>query len=102
MDVIALHQAGFDNAVATLGTSLTDEQARLISQYADKVVLAYDSDGPGQAATKRAINIFDEVGVKVSVLSMTGAKDPDEFIQKFGAERFSMLLDGSRGLWTLS
>ena len=73
MDVIALHQAGFDNAVATLGTSLTDEQARLISQYADKV------------------------GVKVSVLSMTGAKDPDEFIQKFGAERFSMLLDGSRG-----
>lgn len=97
MDVIALHQAGFDNAVATLGTSLTDEQARLISQYADKVVLAYDSDGPGQAATKRAINIFDEVGVKVSVLSMTGAKDPDEFIQKFGAERFSMLLDGSRG-----
>lgn len=97
MDVIALHQAGFDNAVATLGTSLTDEQARLISQYADKVVLAYDSDGPGQAATKRAINIFDEVGVKVSVLSMTGAKDPDEFIQKFGAERFSMLIDGSRG-----
>lgn len=61
------------------------------------MVLAYDSDGPGQAATKRAINIFDEVGVKVSVLSMTGAKDPDEFIQKFGAERFSMLLDGSRG-----
>lgn len=97
MDVIALHQAGFDNAVATLGTSLTEEQARLISQYTDRVILAYDSDGPGQAATKRAINIFDEVGVKVSVLSMTGAKDPDEYIQKFGAGRFAMLLDGSRG-----
>lgn len=96
MDVIAIHQAGFDNAVATLGTALTEEQARLISQYAEQVVLAYDSDGPGQAATKRAMNIFDEVGVKVSVLSMTGAKDPDEFIKKYGTERFAMLLDNSR------
>lgn len=96
MDVIAIHQAGFDNAVATLGTSLTEDQARLISQYTDKVVLAYDSDGPGQAATKRALNIFDEVGVKVTVLSMTGAKDPDEYIQKYGRERFAMLIDGSR------
>lgn len=96
MDVIAIHQAGFDNAVATLGTALTEEQARLISQYAERVVLAYDSDGPGHAATKRAMNIFDEVGVKVSVLSMTGAKDPDEFIKKYGTERFAMLLDNSR------
>ena len=96
MDVIAIHQAGFDNAVATLGTALTEEQARLTSQYAEQVVLAYDSDGPGQAATKRAMNIFDEVGVKVSVLSMTGAKDPDEFIKKYGTERFAMLLDNSR------
>ena len=96
MDVIAIHQAGFDNAVATLGTALTEEQARLISQYAERVVLAYDSDGPGQAATKRAMNIFDEVGVKVSVLSMTGVKDPDEFIKKYGTERFAMLLDNSR------
>ncbi len=96
MDVIAIHQAGFDNAVATLGTALTEEQARLISQYTERVVLAYDSDGPGQAATKRAMNIFDEVGVKVSVLSMTGAKDPDEFIKKYGTERFAMLLDNSR------
>ena len=96
MDVIDIHQAGFDNAVATLGTALTEEQARLISQYAERVVLAYDSDGPGQAATKRAMNIFDEVGVKVSVLSMTGAKDPDEFIKKYGTERFAMLLDNSR------
>ena len=96
MDVIAIHQAGFDNAVATLGTALTEEQARLISQYAERVVLAYDSDGPGQAATKRAMNIFDEVGVKVSVLSMTGVKDPDEFIKKYGTESFAMLLDNSR------
>ena len=96
MGVIAIHQAGFDNAVATLGTALTEEQARLISQYAERVVLAYDSDGPGQAATKRAMNIFDEVGVKVSVLSMTGAKDPNEFIKKYGTERFAMLLDNSR------
>ncbi len=96
MDVIALHQAGFDNAVATLGTALTEEQARLISQYADRIILAYDSDGPGQAATKRALNIFDEVGVKVGVLSMSGAKDPDEFLQKYGRERFAMLLDSSR------
>lgn len=94
MDVIAIHQAGFDNAVATLGTSLTEEQARLIAQYSDTVVLAYDSDGAGQSATKRAINIFGDVGVKVNVLSIPDAKDPDEFLKKFGPERFQMLLDG--------
>lgn len=94
MDVIAIHQAGFDNAVATLGTSLTEEQARLISQYADTVVIAYDSDGAGQAATKRAINIFSDVGVKVNILSIPGAKDPDEFLQKYGPQRFQMLLEG--------
>lgn len=94
MDVIAIHQGGFDNAVATLGTSLTEEQARLIAQYSDTVVLAYDSDGAGQSATKRAINIFGDVGVKVNVLSIPDAKDPDEFLKKFGPERFQMLLDG--------
>lgn len=94
MDVIAIHQAGFDNAVATLGTSLTEEQARLLSQYTDQVIVAYDSDGPGQAATKRAINIFDQVGVKVNVLTVTGAKDPDEFIQTYGPQRFQLLLEG--------
>lgn len=94
MDVIAIHQAGFDNAVATLGTSLTEEQARLIAQYTDTVIIAYDSDGAGQTATKRAINIFSEVGVKVNILSIPGAKDPDEFLQKFGPQRFELLLEG--------
>lgn len=95
MDVIALHQAGFDNAVATLGTALTPEQTRLISQYTNSVVIAYDSDGAGQAATKRAINLFSDVGVHVKVLTVKDAKDPDEFIKKFGAKRFKMLMDGS-------
>lgn len=94
MDVIAIHQAGFDNAVATLGTSLTEEQARMIAQYTDTVIIAYDSDNAGQTATKRAINIFSEVGVKVNVLNIPNAKDPDEFLKKFGSERFQLLLDG--------
>ena len=95
MDVIAVHQAGFDHAVATLGTALTSEQARLIAQYTDTVALAYDSDGPGQAATRRAIGLLSQAGVKVRVLTITGAKDPDEFIKKFGAERFGLLIDGA-------
>lgn len=94
MDVIAIHQAGFNNAVATLGTSLTEEQARIISQYTDTIIIAYDSDGAGQTATNRAINIFSEVGVKVNVLAIPNAKDPDEFIKKFGPERFQQLIDG--------
>lgn len=98
MDVISVHQAGIDNAVATLGTALTPEQARLISQYTDTVTIAYDSDGPGQAATKRASVLLGEVGVKIRVLSMNGAKDPDEYIKRFGAERFSLLIDGAQGL----
>ena len=97
MDVIAVHQAGFDSAVATLGTSLTAEQARLVSQYTKEVVIAYDSDGAGQTAAKRAINLFDETGVRVRVLAITGAKDPDEFIKKYGPARFDMLLSGSAG-----
>ncbi len=95
MDVIAMHQAGFDNAVATLGTALTSEQSRLIAQYTDHVTLSYDSDAPGQAATKRAVGLLSEVGVKIRVLTMTGAKDPDEYIKKFGAERFGLLLEGA-------
>ena len=81
MDVVALHQAGFVNAVATLGTSLTAEQARMISQYAEEVIVAYDADGAGQKATNRAINIFGEIGLKVRVLKVKDAKDPDEFIK---------------------
>lgn len=95
MDVVALHQAGFANAVATLGTSLTSEQARMISQYAEEVVIAYDADGAGQKATNRAINMFGEIGLKVRVLKVKDAKDPDEFIKKFGAARFRLLLEGA-------
>ena len=94
MAVIAIHQAAFDNAGATLGSSLTEEQARIIAQYTDTIIIAYDSDNAGQAATKRAINIFSEVGVKVNVLTIPDAKDPDEYLKKFGPERFQLLLEG--------
>lgn len=96
MDVISLHQAGFDTAIATLGTALTVEQARLINDYADEAVICYDSDEPGQKATARAIEIFKNTNIKVGVLSLPDAKDPDEFIKKYGAQRFEELLDGSR------
>lgn len=96
MDVISIYQAGFDNAVATLGTALTEEQARLISGYTGEVVIAYDSDGAGQTATKRAVDMLERVGLKIKILSMEGAKDPDEYIKKFGAERFELLIDGSK------
>ena len=95
MDVIAMHQAGFTNAVATLGTALTEEQSRLIAQYTGEVVLSYDSDAPGQAATRRATGLLEAAGGKIRVLSIPDAKDPDEFIKKFGAERFAQLIEGS-------
>lgn len=95
VDVVSLHQAGFDNAVASLGTSLTPEQARLISRYVNEVVIAYDGDSAGQKATARAISILEKLDVKVRVLTMTGAKDPDEYIKKFGADGFRNLLEKS-------
>ena len=95
MDVIAVNQAGFDNVVATLGTAITPDQARLISHYAEEVIVAYDSDGAGQKATQKAINHFADVGLRTRIIHMEGAKDPDEFIKKFGKDRFRMLLDGS-------
>lgn len=95
MDVIAVNQAGFENVVATLGTAITPDQARKISQYAKTVVIAYDSDAAGQNATQKAMRHFSEVGIQTKVLRMKGAKDPDEYIQKFGAERFRMLLEGA-------
>lgn len=95
MDVIAIHAAGFENVVATLGTSLTAEQARIISKYAKEVIIAYDSDGAGQAATHRAVNLFSEVSLGTKILRMEGAKDPDEYIKKFGAARFERLLAGA-------
>ena len=95
IDVVTLHQYGFDNAVASLGTSLTEEHATLLSRYTEEVVLTYDSDEAGQRAAQRAIPMLEKVGIKVKVLNMKDAKDPDEFLQKFGADRFKLLLEDS-------
>ena len=93
MDVIALHQAGFDCAVASLGTSLTEEQARLMAARGkEEVVICYDSDEAGKKAAQRAIDILGRSGLKVRVLRMNGAKDPDEYIRKNGPEAFENLL----------
>jgi DNA primase len=97
MDVISINQAGFENVVATLGTALTHEQARLMRQYAEEVIISYDSDGAGQAATHKAINLLSEIGVNTRIIKMEGAKDPDEYIKKFGALKFKHLLDNSEG-----
>ena len=96
MDVIALHAAGFQNAVATLGTSLTAEQARMMTKYTKKVLISYDSDEAGQRAADRAIRILGEVGLDVRVLKLPDAKDPDEFIKRFGADRLRMVLKESK------
>ena len=95
MDVISMHVAGFDTAVCACGTALTAEQVKLLSEYADEVVLCYDSDEAGQKATERSLGLFANSAVKVSVLSYQGAKDPDEFIKKYGRDRFEMILNGS-------
>lgn len=97
MDVIAINQAGFENVVATLGTSLTGEQARTLKTYAEDVIIAYDSDSAGQKATQRAINLLGEAGLNTRIIKMEGAKDPDEFLKKFGPHRFKLLLDNSDG-----
>lgn len=93
MDVISMNQAGFENVIATLGTAVTEEQARLISQYAERVAISYDSDEAGQRATRRAINILSDAGLKTSVLKIEGAKDPDEFIRLYGTERFKRIVN---------
>ncbi len=95
MDAIALHQYGFDCAVASLGTSLTEEHAVLLSRYTENVVLIYDGDAAGQRATQRAIPMLEKAGLQVKVLQMRDAKDPDEFLKKFGADRFKLLLEES-------
>ena len=97
MDVIAMHQAGFSGAVATLGTAITSEHARLISRYAKTVYLAYDSDSAGQTATQKAIQMLYDVGVDAKVLKISGAKDPDEYIKKYGAASFAKILGASEG-----
>ena len=94
MDVISMQQAGIDTAVCACGTALTPDQVRLISEYADEVILSYDSDEAGQKATLRSLELFRNSPVKVGVLQIPGAKDPDEYIKKYGAERFQALLNG--------
>ncbi|MBE6943408.1 MAG: DNA primase [Ruminococcaceae bacterium] len=95
IDVITLHQYGFDCAVASLGTSLTEEHAALLSRYTEEVVLTYDGDEAGQRAAKRAIPMLEKVGIRVKVLKMRDAKDPDEFLHKFGPDAFKLLLEES-------
>ena len=95
MDAIALHQYGFDCAVASLGTALTEDGANLLSRYTEEVVLIYDGDAAGQNATKRAIPILEKAGLKVKVLQMKDAKDPDEYLKRFGADKFRLLLESS-------
>lgn len=95
MDAIALHQYGFDCAVASLGTSLTQEHADMLSKYTSEVVLTYDGDEAGQNATRRAIPMLEKTGLRVKILRMRGAKDPDEFLKKYGADRFRLLLQES-------
>ena len=94
MDVISMQQAGIDTAVCACGTALTPGQVRIISEYADEVILSYDSDEAGQKATLRSLELFRNSPVKVGVLQIPGAKDPDEYIKKYGPERFQALLDG--------
>ena len=96
MDVIALHSAGFENAVATLGTAITSEQARIFSRYTKKVVISYDSDQAGQRAADKAFKLLQEVGVDVKIIKLEGAKDPDEFIKKFGAAKFTAIIENSK------
>ena len=95
MDAISLHQYGFDCAVASLGTSLTEEHANILAKYTDQVVLTYDGDEAGQNATRRAIPMLEKTGIQVKVLRMQGAKDPDEYIKTFGADAFRNLLEQS-------
>ena len=96
MDVIALHSAGFTNAVATLGTAITSEQARLMSRYTKQVLICYDADEAGQKAAQRALGMLEEVGLDVRVISIPGAKDPDEYIKKYGKDKFKDVLSAAK------
>ena len=96
MDVISLHAYGFENAVATLGTAITPEQARLMTKYTKQVVICYDADEAGQRAAIKAMEVLGQVGMDVRVLHVNDAKDPDEYLRKFGDVRFRRLVEGSR------
>ena len=102
MDVIALHSVGITNAVATLGTAITSEQARVMSRYTKRVIISYDSDEAGMKAATRAMKLLEEVGLEVNVLSVPGAKDPDEYIKKFGVEKFKQVINGAKSKFDYS
>ena len=95
MDVISLYQAGFTNAVASLGTSFAPEHSLLIKKYTEKVIISYDSDAAGRNAAMKASNILKKDGIRIKILKMTGAKDPDELIKKFGKEAYQQALDSA-------
>lgn len=95
LDVISLNQAGFENAIASCGTAITPQQAKIISQYANEVDICYDSDDAGQKATSRAIDIFTKLDVQTKTIHMKGAKDPDEYVRKYGSDHFKNLLENS-------
>ena len=95
MDVISMHQAGFTNAVAGCGTALTNEQVRLISRYANQVILGYDADEAGQKAVHKAVTLFKNTDVKIKIPRFTGGKDPDEIIKKMGRDKFKGMLEGA-------
>jgi DNA primase len=95
MDTIAMHAAGFENAVATLGTAITPEHARLLARYTKRVIINYDSDEAGQRAANKAMALLDEVGLEVRVLKLTGAKDADEYIRTYGADAFRSVIENS-------
>jgi len=95
MDVVSLHQAGFENTVAALGTSFTSEQANIISRYTKEIILMLDADAAGQKAVRRAGEILQNTGLNVSVVVVPDGKDPDEYIKKNGKERFAALLEGA-------
>lgn len=96
MDVIALHEAGFENSVATLGTAITPDQARLLAKHTGRVIISYDNDAAGQKAADKAFRLLGEVGLDAKILRVEDAKDPDEYIRKFGAAKFDELLGKSR------
>lgn len=95
MDVIAMHQAGFTNTVAGLGTALTSEQAHLLSRYASEIMIAYDADEAGQKAAARALTIFKGTPLKIKVLHLSGGKDPDEIIKNYGIEKMKAIINGA-------
>ena len=98
MDCVSLHQRGIHNVVASLGTALTENQGRLLRKYSEKVVISYDSDGAGQAATLRGLEILKNIGCDVRILQMEGAKDPDEYVIKYGNGRFNLLVENAISL----